>query len=160
MSSLGRDIQAKLLDKELALNERTGQLEFTNERQLADLAAKISRDENSLAQNLQDMDQAAQTRLAASEYAANTYAQAYEFASRDRQMASDRAFMESLKQKKAEAEARARKARKKAAGVGKMIGAAKMAAGAAIIYGSGGTATTLGASMMTEGGSQVASSEG
>lgn len=158
LAQMGRDIKSQLLDKELALDERTGQLRFTNERQLADLAIKSSRDENELNSKLQAMQQASATRLAAAEYAANTYKQAEEFASKDRQISANEAMMADLRERRRKAEEELRKARKKNSIMQKTIGAATMVAGAAMVaYVPGGAAA--GAGMVASGASQVAGEE-
>lgn len=161
LASMGRDIKAQLLDKELGLDERTGQLAFTNERQMADLAIRISQDENELKAKLQEMDQASRRRVAAAEYAASEYARAEEFASKNRQFAENEAMMREIRARKQRADEELRKARKKAGVTQKIIGAATMAAGAAIAYGAGwtGVGATTGASMAASGASQVAGAE-
>lgn len=156
LAGMGRDVREKLLDREIRLDERTGELAFTNERQLADLAVAIARDDNDLDRKLQDMQQASQRRLAAAEYAANTYAQAMDFASKDRRFAEDRAMMEEIRRRKQQADDELRKAKQKAATTRKIIGATKIAAAAAITYASGGSAAAPAAGMAASGASDLA----
>jgi hypothetical protein len=162
LASLGRDIQENILDKNLALDERTGQLKFTNERQLADTIAAIARDEDDLNQKLQEMQQASEIRVQATSFAADSYAQAIEFASKDRILSADQDLMKDLNARRKKAEEDARKAKKNAAATGNIIGAAKVVAGAAIVYSSwatGGTTTAMGAGMMVDGASGIAGSK-
>ena len=158
LSALGRDIQENILDKNLALDERTNQLKFTNERQLADTIATIARDENDLNSKLQEMKQASEIRAQAAQFAADSYAQAMEFASKDRQLSADEDLMADLARRKKEAEENVRRAKKKAGVTSKIIGAATAVAGAAIAaYVPGGQAA--GAGMVVSGAGQVAGSE-
>lgn len=155
LATLGRDVKEKLLDKELALDERTGKLNFTNERQMADLALQMATDENDMKKRLQSMEQASKQRVQIAQFQAQAYTQAMEFASRDRQLAADQSMMRELAERQREAEAELAAAKKKAAVTSKVIGAATAVAGAVIaVYVPGGQA--VGASMVASGASQVA----
>lgn len=138
LAALGSDVKETLLNRELALNENTNQLQFTNERQLADLATKLAADDRALNSRLQEMQQASDTRLAAATYAANQMAEAADFAAKDRRISQDNEMMSMIRERQQQAKEQERKAKKKAAATGKIIAAAKIAAGVGVIAATGG----------------------
>lgn len=154
LASLGSDVRETLLDRELRLNENTNQLQFTNERQMADLAIKLSTDERDLANNLREMEQASNKEMQAAQFEVEAYAQAQDFIKRDRELSADIDLQRRIAQAQRDAEDRARKARKKAGVTRKIIGAAKIAAGVAIATVPGGQAA--GASVAVGGASDIA----
>ena len=156
LAALGRDVKAQLLDKELALDSRTGQLKLTNERQLADLAVKTAQDQEDLNLRLRDMQRASDARLQAARFAADEVARIQEFASQDRMMSADEDLQQQLAEYSRRADELAKQAKRDAAKTGKIIGATKFIAGAAITYFSGGTATAAGAPLMASGASDIA----
>jgi len=157
LASLGADVRETLLNRDLALDENNNQLQFTNERQLADLAAQMATDERDLSARLQDMQQASDMKVQAAQYAVEAYTQAQDFIMRDRELSQDMELQKMIAAEKRAAEERAREARKKAAKTGKIIGAVTATAGAAIVatsWATGGTTTAMGASMVASGVNQ------
>lgn len=157
LASMGRDIKEQLLNKELALNERTQQLEFTNERQLADLAARTAQDEQDLSAKLQSLEQASRLRVAAAEYEANSFARAEQFAARNQEFAENKEMMQIIRARKQKAEDDLRNERRKAARMQKAIGAVTMVAGAVLIGTGAGAA--VGTSMIASGAGTAAGAQ-
>ena len=158
LASLGADVRETLLDRELALDENTNQLKFTNERQLADLATKLAGDERALTARLRHMEHASQRQVQAAQYAVDAFIQAQEFIAKDRQLAADVELQRMVAEKKREAERKVQEARKKAAQTRMIIGAVKTGAGAAMI--ASGVGAGAGAGLATSGASDIAMSEG
>ena len=159
LAEAGRDIESKLLDKELSFNEITREAEFANERQLADYMAMHAKDEEDFKNKSAEMIRASDAKIHTLERANEVLLKNMTNEFKSGQAKLDRATQDRIRKAQAVLAAKIAKEKKKNNQIGKAIGAVKIVAGVAIAAYSGGTASAAGGAVAASGASDLAGGE-
>lgn len=158
LTAAGRDVKQKLLDDQIKFDRTQREVRFATDRQFADFMYTKTKDENALKEYEQAVNHAIEMDniMVRSAFAALEQEERNQFAMDEYKR--DQALLQKIRAYKAALEAKARAARRKQNGMGRMLGATKVAAGIAVAMTPGGQ--VAGGTLIGSGVAQYTQAEG
>jgi len=151
LNALGRDVKQKLLDNVMQFQEMNRQQKFIDQRNLEDFLTSKEVDKQTMLDYKQAVQASIDQEIEMMNHALITLTQAMQSDFMTAEFEKDEQLKQRVAMAAKAAKARLAKAKAKAGKFKKEMGFMKMAAGTAIIVGSGGTATGAGAGLIASG---------